>query len=247
MNSEILKQFAELNKRFERQEKEYNKRFERQEKEITILKERMNRMYDGWKKTKSDLAKLTIRLVQRDDLQKILKSTNRSKAVTTSRPDLKKYFERSRGTGKSSLGQLKTHLHTTVGHNLIKQEGVENKIHKWLNNAERKKSNPSFRQTNYMRSPATSISSIARNNVTMKTFKPIRSAYKGHPSWQSNTKSTRPASYYTQSASSESQCHLANHLINSIKRDNVCPISVFILFIKHTATVFIDIDLYRQK
>ena len=113
MNSEILKQFAELNKRFERQEKEYNKRFERQEKEynkrferqekeITILKERMNRMYDGWKKTKSDLAKLTIRLVQRDDLQKILKSTNRSKAVTTSRPDLKKYFERSHGTGKSS-------------------------------------------------------------------------------------------------------------------------------------------------
>lgn len=203
MNSEILKQFAELNKRFERQEKEYNKRFERQEKEITILKERMNRMYDGWKKTKSDLAKLTIRLVQRDDLQKILKSTNRSKVVTTSRPDLKKYFERSRGTGKSSLGQLKTHLHTTVGHNLIKQEGVENKIHKWLNNAERKKSNRSFRQTNYMRSPATSISSIARNNVTMKTFKPIRSAYKGHPSWQSNTKSTIPASYYTQSASSE--------------------------------------------
>jgi hypothetical protein len=160
-------------------------------------------MYDGWKKTKSDLAKLTIRLVQRDDLQKILKpKTNRSKVVTTSRPDLKKYFERTHG-GKSSLGHLKKHLHTTVGHNIVRQEGVENRIHKWLNNAERKKSNPSPRQTNYMRSPATSISSIARDNVTMKTFKPIRSAYKSHPSWHSNTMSTKPTSSYARSASSE--------------------------------------------
>jgi hypothetical protein len=68
MNSEILKKFAELNKRFEKQEKDYNIRFEKQEKEITILKERMNRMYDGWKKTKTELAKLTIH-VTGDKLQ----------------------------------------------------------------------------------------------------------------------------------------------------------------------------------
>ena len=112
MNSEILRQLSSLRADItnqgkeitilKEQKKDSDRRSARQEKEITILKERMNRMYDGWKKTKSDLAKLTIRLVQRDDLQKILKSTNRSKMVTTSRPDLKKYFERSHGTGKSS-------------------------------------------------------------------------------------------------------------------------------------------------
>jgi peptidoglycan hydrolase CwlO-like protein len=37
---------------------------------VDQLTGRVNRMYKGWGDTKSDLAKLKIRLVQRDDLQR---------------------------------------------------------------------------------------------------------------------------------------------------------------------------------
>ena len=81
--------------------------------EMQTMKIRINKMYEGWGRTKSDLAKLKIQLVQRNDLQKILKDRKRSDAVVRQYPDLKPYFKTKHGR-KSALGIRKEHLHKTV-------------------------------------------------------------------------------------------------------------------------------------
>lgn len=55
-----------LEQRLDQLEKE-NKVMKVQVAKIPELERRMDRMYKGWGDTKSDLAKLKIRLVQRDD------------------------------------------------------------------------------------------------------------------------------------------------------------------------------------
>jgi hypothetical protein len=69
-------------------------RLEKENKEIKIemntLKTRINRMYKGWGDTKSDLAKLKIRLVQRDDIQKSFE-TGEERAVSCCYTKVSKY------------------------------------------------------------------------------------------------------------------------------------------------------------
>ena len=89
--------------------------------EVEKLKGRMEKMYNGWAKAKSDLAKLKISLVQRNDLQKVLKNKRRTQTVIEKHPQTKKYFDRQVYGGKSKLGMRKQKLHQTVGHDLIKQ------------------------------------------------------------------------------------------------------------------------------
>lgn len=142
------------------------------ERQVAELTGRMDRMYKGWGDTKSDLAKLKIRLVQRDDLQKVLKEGKeaRADAVQQRFKQTIPYFTRKYGgKGPSKLGETKKHLHKTVGHDLIKQPGERNRIMKWIDNSAKSK-----RPDDYMRSPATSIGSLKKNEVFMKTFKPIR-------------------------------------------------------------------------
>jgi hypothetical protein len=192
----------EVLQRLDRLEKE-NKVMKVQIAEIPELKlkilqltGRVNRMYKGWGDTKSDLAKLKIRLVQRDDLQKVLKKEKgeRPHAVIQRFPGTAPYFARGAG-GISKLGAKKKHLHETVGHDLIKQPGERNRIMKWINNSTKSK-----RPVDYMRSPATSIGSLKKNEVFLKTFKPIRETREQNSvSWKSShprssTRSRTPTS-----------------------------------------------------
>jgi hypothetical protein len=166
---------------------------------IPELERRMDRMYKGWGDTKSDLAKLKIRLVQRDDLQKVLKKEKgeRPRAVIQRFPGTAPYFVRGTG-GISKLGAKKKYLHETVGHDLIKQPGERNRIMKWINNSTKSK-----RPDDYMRSPATSIGSLKKNEVFLKTFKPIRETREQNSvSWKSSpprssTRSRTPTSSQT--------------------------------------------------
>lgn len=57
--------------------------------DIEKLKGRMEIMYNGWAKAKSDLAKLKISLVQRNDLQKVLKNKRRTQTVIKKHPQTK--------------------------------------------------------------------------------------------------------------------------------------------------------------
>lgn len=189
------------------------KQLQRQVAELTkrdkILTERVDRMYKGWGDTKSDLAKLKIRLVQRDDLQKVLKKgkDGRPRTVIQRFKETAPYFARGK-RGVSALGSTKKRLHETVGHDLIKQLGERNRIMKWINNSTKSK-----RPINYMKSPATSIGSLKKNEVFMKTFKPIRATREQHSaswastpsrsiSYQGSKRSLTPGSSSTQSVTS---------------------------------------------
>ena len=185
-----------LEQRLDQLEKE-NKVMKVQVAKIPELERRMDRMYKGWGDTKSDLAKLKIRLVQRDDLQKVLKKEKgeRPRAVMQRFPNTAPYFTRDLPGGRSKLGAKKKHLHETVGHDLIKQPGERNRIMKWINNSTKSK-----RPVDYMRSPATSIGSLKKNEVFLKTFKPIRETREQNSvSWKSSpprssTRSRTPTS-----------------------------------------------------
>lgn len=171
--------------------------------EMQTMKIRINKMYEGWGRTKSDLAKLKIQLVQRNDLQKILKDRKRSDTVVRHYPELKPYFKTKHGR-KSALGIRKEHLHKTVGHDLIKQPGERNRIMKWITNAEKKTQSPSDR-LNYIQSPATSIGSLKKNDVFMKTFEPIRKTREQHSnSWKSNTARSNSTKSRTPTSSQQS-------------------------------------------
>ena len=124
-------------------------------RQVAELTGRVDRMYKGWGDTKSDLAKLKIRLVQRDDLQKVLKKgkDGRPHTVIQRFKETAPYFARGK-RGVSALGSTKKRLHETVGHDLIKQPGERNRIMKWINNSTKSK-----QPINYMQSPATSIGS----------------------------------------------------------------------------------------
>jgi hypothetical protein len=189
--NKILEDLIKSVKRLEENNKELNKKYEVLEKknkenkiEMNTLKIRMDIMYKGWGKTKGDLAKLKIQLVHRNDLQKVLKKgkSQRTHAVVEKFPGTAPYFKRGAG-GRSKLGARKQYLHETIGHDLIKQPGERNRIMKWINNAEKKKTYPQ----NYTKSPATSIGSLKRNDVFMKTFKPIRETREQNSvSWKSS-------------------------------------------------------------
>lgn len=161
-----------------------------QQRQIVELTGLVHRMYKGWGETKSDLAKLKLRLVQRDDLQKVLKrgKDGRPHTVIQKFKETAPYFSRRKG-GVSALGSTKKRLHETVGHDLIKQPGERNRIMKWIDNSSRSKG-----PANYTRSPATSIGSLKKNEVFMKTFKPIRETREQHSaSWASTP--SRSTSY----------------------------------------------------
>ena len=194
--NEILRRLDVL----EKENKEIIKENKQMKLEMHTIKIRMDIMYTGWGKTKSDLAKLKIQLVQRNDLQKILKDRKRSNTVMTKFPETKPYFHKEK-YGRSKLGARKQRLHETIGHDLIKQPGERNRITKWIENAEKKKTY----SPDYMKSPATSIGSMKKNDVLMKTFMPIRKTREQHSaSWKSSTTHGSSKKSHTPSGSQKS-------------------------------------------